>query len=143
MKKIILVTLSVFLMAGLLFANATEKKENKQNNSKYIVYYFMYHPRCMTCNKIENSTKEIVFENFKKQLDSSEMEFKVIDIEKEGNEHFKTDFGLVSKSVVLVEVKDGKVLKYKVLQKIWELIHSPEKYKSYIIESVNNLIKKK
>lgn len=141
MKKVLLFVLSVFLITSATFAKDSVKTNTNKNDSKYIVYYFMYLPRCMTCNKIEKSTKEIVFNNFKKQLDSGLVQFKTVDVGKSENAHFTKDFKLFTKSVVLVEEKDGKVVKHEVLQKVWEYIHSPEKFSPYIIDSVKNFIK--
>ena len=129
-------------MAVSIFANETAKKTNENNNTKYIVYYFMYLPRCMTCNKIENDTKTIVTSTFKDEIASGRLEFKTVDVGKKEYAHFAKDFKLYTKSVVLVEEQNGKVLRYEVLQKVWELIHSPEKYKAYVVDSVKKFIKK-
>lgn len=143
MKKCVLIVLAAFLISGVSFANGkVENQANKSSDSKFVVYYFMYLPRCMTCSKIENDTKDIVTKTFKKEIDSGNLTFKTVDIEQKENSHFKNDFQLFTKSVVLVEEKNGKVVKHQNLQKIWELIHSPEKYNTYIVDSVKQFIKK-
>ncbi len=138
MKKNVLF-LIVFLIFGGIFAQAAE---TKTDNAKYIVYYFMSTPRCMTCNKIETETKKAVQTNFKKELEKGILTFKMVDIGLKENSHFKNDFKLFTKSVVLVEEKNGKVVKFENLQKIWELIHSEDKYSTYIKSSINKFLNK-
>jgi len=141
MKKIILILVVFALCSSFNFANEVVKKGNIKNDSTYVVYYFMYLPRCATCNKIENETKKAVTVTFKNEISEGILKFKTVDVGKKENSHFKKDFQLYTKSVVLVEKVNGKIKKYQVLEKTWELIHTPEKYNSYIVGSVNKFIK--
>jgi len=111
------------------------------DNGKVIAYYFHGSFRCSTCRDLEQYAKEAIENNFKKELAEGSLIFKAADIEEKGNEHFVNDYQLYTKSVVLSLVEDGKEIKYKNLDKIWEYVRDKEKYIDYIKREVNNFLK--
>ena len=44
-------------------------------------------------------------------------------------------------TVVLSKISDGKEIKHKSLEKVWELVESKEKFYSYIQNEINKFIK--
>lgn len=106
-----------------------------------IAYYFHSSTRCPTCYKLEQYSKEAIEANFKDALDSGKLEFKVVNIEGWGNEHFVQDYQLYTKSLILSLVKDGKELKSKNLTKIWDYVGNKQKFINYVSEEVNNFLK--
>ena len=104
-------------------------------------YYFHGAMRCSTCRKLELYSKEAIENNFKTELASGKLEFKVINVEDKGNEHFVNDYRLYTKSLVLSLVKDGKEVKSKNLDKIWELVGNKDKFLGYVKEEVAGFLK--
>lgn len=100
------------------------------------VYYFHTTYRCRTCNKIEALTKEAVEENFAEELDSGTIAFSAVDIESPGNEHFVQDYKLVTKSVIISEVEDGRQTRWKNLDKVWGLVRNPEEFRKYVVAEI-------
>jgi hypothetical protein len=90
---------------------------------------------------MEQYSKEAIEANFKDALSSRKLEFKVVNIEERGNEHFAQDYQLYTKSLILSLVKDGKETKSKNLTKIWEYVRNKQRFFDYVSEEVNNFLK--
>jgi len=139
MRKIftLIILLSIFLCCS--FANAQDA--GNKPTSRVIAYYFHGNFRCYTCHTMEQYSKEAIEANFKDALSSGMLEFKVVNIETRGNEHFVQDYQLYTKSLILSLAKDGKVIKSKNLTKIWEYVRNKQKFLDYVSEEVNNFLK--
>lgn len=92
-----------------------------------VMYYFHTDVRCISCMKIEEYTTAAYNENFKDKL-----ELRIVNVQDASNEHFINDYQLYSKSVVVVNIKDGKETGYKNLDKVWLLLGDEEQFKAYI-----------
>jgi hypothetical protein len=103
---------------------------------KTIVYYFHGTARCPTCMKLEAYTQESVAETFGDLLKSGRVEWRVINTDEPANTHFRKDFALERKSVVLVNVDGNKQLSFKNLDKIWDLVAKKDEFKKYIAAEV-------
>jgi hypothetical protein len=108
---------------------------------KVIAYYFHGNFRCYTCHTMEQYSREAIETNFKYVLSSGKLEFKVVNVEERGNEHFTQDYQLYTKSLILSIVKDGKEIKSKNLTKIWEYVRDKQRFFDYVSEEVNDFLK--
>ena len=135
MYKKALLILCIFGFVAVSFA------ADKPSGSKIMAYYFHGTMRCPTCYKLEQYSKEAIDNNFKAVLASGKLEFKAVNIEDKGNEHFMNDYQLFTKTLILSLVKDGKEVKHKNLDKIWELVGNKEKFISYVKQEVANFLK--
>jgi hypothetical protein len=113
------------------------------NSAKVIAYYFHGSFRCITCTNMEKFTREAIDTNFKDAVASGKLEFKVINVEEQGNEHFVDDYKLYTKTLILSLVKDGKEVKPKNLDKIWELARNKKKFIEYVTIEVSTFMKDK
>jgi hypothetical protein len=105
-------------------------------NGKIIVYYFHGNARCPTCHALENYAKHAFETNFAKAIKKGELEWKTVNVETVGNEHFNDDYKLYTKSVIVSTLKDGKEVSWKNLDQIWTIIRDETKYKDYITREV-------
>jgi arsenate reductase-like glutaredoxin family protein len=133
-KRLLIFVLPVLLLASTSMVFA---KGDKQVN----VYYFYGKPRCVTCKKIEQYTKEAVIENFSKEIKAKKVAFKGIDYDNPKNRHYLKDYKLFTKSVIVSETKNGKEITYKNLNKIWTLTNNEKNFKDYIKKEINSSIK--
>jgi hypothetical protein len=138
MKKIFLIILAAIVVTSIRFTAFAQ--ENKAQ-TKVIVYYFHGSFRCFTCTNMEKYSREAIEANFADNLKSGALEFKEINVEERGNEHFASDYKLYTKSLILSLVKDGKEVNYKNLDKIWELARNKQKFIEYVSNEVNEFIK--
>jgi hypothetical protein len=110
-------------------------------SGEVIAYYFHGTFRCPTCHKLEQYSKETIEKDFKDALSSGKLEFKVVNVEDKGNEHFVNDYQLYTKALVLSFVKDGKEIRSKNLDKIWQLVGNKEQYENYVRDEVSAFLK--
>ena len=134
MKRILFVIL--FLLGCLSFSVFAQQ----DSKDKIIVYYFHGNARCVSCRKIEQYTKEALEKFFKNEIASQEITFRGVNTEEPGNEHFVNDYQLYTKSVVLSAVSEGKELKHKNLEQVWQHLHNKEKFYEYIQNEIQKYL---
>ncbi len=132
-KVLLLLFLSGF--AAVSFAS------DAPSDTKVYAYYFHGGMRCPTCHKLEQYSKEAIESNFKAEIASGRLEFKTINVEAKGNEHFLDDYQLYTKALVLSLAKGNKEVKSENLTKIWELVGNKEKFTSYVKKEVTDFLK--
>lgn len=113
----------------------------EQHSIEVIAYYFHGNFRCSTCLKLERYSAEAIETNFKDALASGKLEFKTVNVEEKGNEHYGEDYQLYTKSLILSLVKDGKEIKWKNMDKIWEYVGNKQKFMNYVKSGVADLLK--
>ena len=125
--------------AGSLKRQTNPAKENRM----LVVYYFHGNARCPTCFKLENFAKSEVEADFSDAIKKGTLEWKTVNVEESGNEHFNNDYKLYTKSVIVSTMKDGKEISWKNLDRIWQIIHDETKYREYIKNEVAACLKGK
>jgi len=138
LKKSLLVTLALLMVIG---ACSLAMADENKSASRVIAYYFHGTFRCYTCTDMEKYSREGIETNFKDALASGSLEFKAVNVEDRGNEHFVNDYQLYTKSLILSLVKDGKEIKHKNLDQIWQLARNKEKFIAYVTGEVTELLK--
>ena len=104
-----------------------------------VVYYTHGMIRCAECNNIEKTTHSILERDFKDELASGTIRWKVVNFQEDAK--FAEKFDVAASGVILAVVKDGKVVKIEKLEKVWTLIDSPEKFKTYIEDAIRENLK--
>lgn len=109
--------------------------------SKVIAYYFHGNFRCTTCRTIEQYSRDAIHSYFKRELESEKLEFRPVNIEEPENRHLVREYQLVSKSLVLSLVTDGKELRWKNLADVWTLVSNKDKFFQYVKDEVESFLK--
>jgi hypothetical protein len=99
---------------------------------RVIAYYFHTTYRCASCRAIEAYSREAIESAFAGQLKDGRLLWKVVNVEAKGNEHFVKDYGLYTKSLVLVNETRGKAAEWKNLEKVWQLLQDKGKFLRYV-----------
>lgn len=107
-----------------------------------IVYYFHGDVRCPTCHKLETYAQQAVRTGFAEEMEAGLVVWKAVNVDRPENAHFVTDYKLVTKSVILSEVLNGKETGWKNLDRIWELVGNQEAYLEYIRTHVKTFLEK-
>jgi hypothetical protein len=137
-RKPLYVILAFFMVIGACsLAIAVEDKAT----NKVIVYYFHGTFRCVTCTNMEKYAREAIEANFKDALQSGKLEFKAVNVEESKNEHFTKDYQLYTKSLILSFMRDGKEVRSKNLDRIWELARNRQKFIEYVAGEVHGFMK--
>lgn len=161
-KVFTLSVLLVFLISGSTILQAQEKAEADtteikqavpQSDSavvetpesrpdKFIAYYFHGTRRCATCKKLEAYSTEAVLTGFPDQLKSGLLEWRVVNIDEEENEHFVEDYQLYTKAVIISHLVDNKEVEWKNLDKIWNLVGDKDKFIEYVRAEMTDVMGK-
>lgn len=135
--------LMIFLVHFLLVTpqSATASSETIQD-SQYIAYYFLTNKRCGPCYRMEKWTETSIQTHFQQAIESGKLTWQTVNVEKPENKHYIDDFNLYTKSVVIVEQVQGETVRWKNLEKVWQLLGSQEKFSNYVTESIQIFMEK-
>lgn len=112
----------------------------KATNEQVIAYYFHGTIRCETCLKIEKQVREAIEQRFMVEVAEERLAFKPVNYDKPENAHFLKDYKLPCPSLVLVRQTAGKDAKWKLLNKTWENVENPVKFKEYVETEVDKIL---
>ncbi|MFH1799651.1 MAG: nitrophenyl compound nitroreductase subunit ArsF family protein [Candidatus Omnitrophota bacterium] len=140
-KHTLLLLIAVALASHLCFGTSPVMAEEVSAGGVVTAYYFHGTFRCPTCKKLEQYAQEAIESNFKEALASGKLAFRVVNVESKGNEHFAKDYQLYTKSVILSLTKDGKEIRSKNLDKIWEYVRNKDRYENYVRDEVAAFLK--
>jgi hypothetical protein len=99
-----------------------------------VAYYFHGQKRCNTCRAIQAQSREAIEAAFPEALMSGVLEFREVNTEEPGNDHFVTDYDLAGSSLVLVEFREGRPSRFKNLQKVWDLWADKPAFLAYVVD---------
>ncbi len=163
-KRIATIVLSIFVATSIAYLVATEVRKPGKNetvsasvpqesdksthnnaasmeNHAVTVYYFHTTFRCPTCRQIEALTESTVKNFFSAELAEKKIIWKPVNIENPENRHFADDYRLFTKSVVVVDTANGKQIRWKNLDKIWELVRDESAFTGYIKNEITGYLK--
>jgi hypothetical protein len=139
-KRIIFVGIAIFvLLAGKIAASETVA-EIPSEEVKIVAYYFHGTFRCPSCIKIEEWSYEAIKKSFPTALEEGKLLWRPVNVEEPENKHFVKEYNLFTKSLIITEMKGGKQIRWKNLNKVWELLRNQEKFFSYVTEEVRSYL---
>lgn len=108
---------------------------------KVIAYYFHNTQRCKTCLKIERWSHEALKDRFGDRFATGELEWRLVNMEQPPNEHFVQDYGLVTSSLVFVDLLDGEQRNWINMEDVWSLVHTDEQeFKEYVVKQAGRYL---
>jgi hypothetical protein len=149
MKRIVTVVLACFVVASVVVLAAKELRPPSvasaaasDSGTRLVVYYLHGNVRCATCESIESYAKEAVATHFAEQLEDGRIEWRVVNYEEQGNEHFAKRYDLVAPCVVLSNVVNGKETTWKSLPEVWEHVGDKPAFVEFVRGSVDEELSK-
>jgi len=140
LKSLLIVTVMVFV--GILTVSNIRSQEQDKNKTNYVkVIYFHGENRCSSCLKIEKYSSEAVNNQFKKELDQGKVNWSVINFDEDKNKHYTDDYQLFNQTLIVAKYQNGKQVKWKACDKVWELLGDRKKFDKYIKDEVNKYLK--
>ena len=137
---VLLMALILFSIAAMVVRELNSRHEDTTAVSvpadAVVVYYFHGTQRCMTCNRIEELTKQAVQENFADQLADGKIVFRSVNVDDPAKEHYIRDFQLSTRTVVM-----QKGDRYEKFDQIWNLVREPEQFMQYIGNGLERMLK--
>ena len=141
--KIILIFFTVFLFAtGISTSSSGEeiKSQSQKAKTKIIAYYFHGIYRCPSCKTIEKWSLDAIKNSFQEELKNGRLVWKALNIEDVQHRHFVKDYSLYTKSLIISEMNGEKEIRWKNLDKVWQLLRNQEKFFSYVAGEVKKYL---
>ena len=147
-KPLITVILLVFVAASVVTAIAKEVNrpepvaavtagvETAEEGRAVVAYYFHNKIRCKSCKTIEAYAESTITEGFADEIEDGLLEFRPVDTDEPETAHYVKDYLLYTKHVVLVEFQDGEEVRWKDLDRVWELLSDEKAFRRYIMDEV-------
>jgi len=158
--KGVVVAGALLLLSGAVFSQASrpvdserkspagsrEKQDlesRKTPRNGVVVYYFHGNARCRRCRLMEAYAAEALKSGFPKELESGKLVWRQVNTDREENRHFISDYELVTKSLVLSEVRKGKEKRWKNLKEVWHLVSDKAAYIKFVQDETRAYLKGK
>ena len=123
--------------------NAAAQTKAPSADVRVVAYYFHGTNRCTTCRKIEAFSREAVETGFAEALKTGKLEWRALNVEEPANRHFVKDYRLYTRSVVLAGFQGDKQLRWKNLEKVWELVGDKPAFTRYIQAEVKSFMEER
>lgn len=112
-----------------------------QNSGQQVVaYYFHGQARCVTCTNMQIYSQEAIETRFTDAVASGKLRFQSVDVDQPQNKHFVENYQLYSQTLILSLIKDGQEIKFKNLEKIWQLSRNKDKFSDYVTDEIQQLM---
>ena len=121
-------------------AESEEDRDASSTSTIVLVYYFHMTARCGPCIRMEEWTKEAVLSGFTDALKAGQLAWRAIDVEKSENDHFIDDYRLTDMSVVVTKIKDGRRIRYEILEESWSLLDDKAAFLRYVRNEVRSYL---
>lgn len=105
-----------------------------------VACYFHRTVRCPTCQKIGAYIEESVNTGFAPQIKDGSMKIVMIDFQNAKNQNFTQAYRITGPTLVLMDVKDGKVVAWKAAPKVWSLVGQKDQFVKYVQGEVQSYL---
>lgn len=92
------------------------------------VTYYHRTVRCPACETIEAWAKTAVAPD----VEAGRVTWRTVNLDEPANGHFVDQYSLSAQSVVFSEVKAGKEVRWKNIEKVWDLLDDEAAFHSYV-----------
>ena len=115
-------------------AEATAPKATRQPS--VVVTYFTTDVRCVSCKTIERLTRETLKRDFAKAMESGQLRFQTINIDRPENKHYIQEYDLSFKTVVVNRPSQSTDGDWEKLDDVWRLLNEPNDFAAYVNAAV-------
>ncbi len=89
---------------------------------------------------IEAFAREAVEAGFPDELKKGLLQWRIVNYEEPGNEHYAKDYQLAAPCVVLVRLRDGQQASWKSLPEVWELVGDKPEFVTFVQKNIRALL---
>lgn len=104
------------------------------DQGSYVVYFFEGNAPCPVCDQIREMTAAMMATPADPL---KHFTMRDINVEVPGNERYILDLGLYSTSVVLAQEADGKIVRWKNLESVWDLADNEPGFREYMLREID------
>jgi hypothetical protein len=105
--------------------------------------YFHRTVRCNTCKKISAYIEESIAEGFKKEIKEGKVSVVMVDFQDAKNKEHVDAYKITGPTLVLLDVRDGKVKSWKPAPKVWSLVAKKADFFKYVQGEVRGYLESK
>jgi len=120
--------------------DADKSRDANEIDSTVVAYYFHRTIRCPTCIAIEQNAAEVITNRFKEQLANQRLVWLPFNLDDEAGSQFEKEFGISGSTLVVAEIRDGNFVRFKKLDKVWELIGDVDAFHAYVRNEVKEYL---
>lgn len=151
-QRVVTVVLSLFVLISLGYLIEDNRRNARIEKAEVelaaggrmtVVYYFHGTKRCHTCRTIEAYTREAIESTYGEELAAGKVEVRAVNVDEAANAHFVEDYDLAMRSVVLVEIIEGRQKRWKRLDEVWQLVDDKDAFVDYIVDNADGFIRKR
>lgn len=132
------------LMIGLMSCGHKENSSTAKSPEKdrVEVIYFHGKQRCLTCKAIEKNAKEVVNNQFAKELENGTVVFKTVDISTPEGEQIADRYEVTWSSLFINKWKDGEETRNNLTEYSFSNARSnPDVYKKVLADKIRQSLK--
>jgi hypothetical protein len=134
----------VLISIGFLIGKYSVKKQTESavlsESGNYVAVYYLHSTfRCETCNTIESMTRALLEREYHEALKNGSIQWREIDFMK--NSALAEQFDVAASCVVVADIRDGSVLRYRRLDEVWTLIADPPAFDVYLRPVIDDYLK--
>jgi hypothetical protein len=105
--------------------------------------YFHRTNRCPTCKKIGGYVEESVKEGFKDEIKQGQVSVVMVDFQDPKNKEQVDAYKITKPTLILMDVRDGKVKDWKPAPKVWSLVSKKDDFFKYVQEEMHGYLESK
>jgi len=103
---------------------------------RILAVYFHGTIRCKTCLKIEQMARDTVTSGFGGENGSGGIFWAAVNYDVPENDRYIAELQIELPSLILMEVEDGKVRRWKNLRKTWDLADDEQSFSKYVSDEI-------
>lgn len=105
-----------------------------------VACYFHRTVRCPTCKKISAYVEEAVRAGFASQVKDGSVKMVMIDFQDAKNRKFTEAYEITGPTLVIMDVRDGKIASWKPAPKVWSLVAKKDDFLRYVQSEIRGYL---
>ena len=130
------------LVGGALPALADDKPVQRPDHW-VAAMYFHRTQRCPTCKKISSYIDEATKSRFGREIKQAAVGLYMIDYQNPKNKKYTAFYKIKGPTLVIADVRKGKVTQWKPMPKVWSLVFKKEEFLKYVQAGVAGYLEQK
>lgn len=117
---------------AITYSPPNNERAPEKASHTVIAYYFHRTFRCPSCLAIEALSLQALQSAFAQALQDGTLQWLVVNMDEPGGKEFVKDFNLVTSSLVIADVQNGKQVRWKKLERVWQLKGNRDAFVKYV-----------
>lgn len=123
--------------------SAGAKKAAPMPSHRVIVCYFHRTQRCPTCKRISAYIEEAIRAGFAREIKQRRVAMTLVDFQDRKNARYTKAYKIKGPTLVIIDVRDGKVAAWKPAPKVWSLVKKKDEFFKYVQKEVRAYLEAK